>query len=57
MKKSKLILEKRVPMFKKQISSKIFGCKVFEPKSCCFCHEVEKFVNRLAATNHNPEFC
>ena len=54
--KNKLISEKHVLIHKQDIS-KTFECTAFEPKLCCFCEQVDKFVDKLTKTNHNPLIC
>ena len=54
--KNKLISKKHVLIHKQDIS-KTFGCKVFEPKLCCLCEQVDKFVDKLTKTEHNSLIC
>ena len=53
---SKLLLKEKSNYYKHKIS-KAFGCTIFEPGLCCFCREVEIFVNQLVKKEHDPEFC
>ena len=52
----KLIYKKNIPEYKKKLS-KAIDCKEFEPDECCFCHEIDRFVNELAEKEHNPQVC
>ena len=54
--KSKLISKKYALSHKKDIS-KTFGCVEFEPKLCCLCQEVERFINELSEKEHDLMIC
>ena len=54
--KNRLISKKHALQHKEDIS-KTFGCKVFEPGSCCLCEQVDKFIDKLTKTGHDPNVC
>lgn len=51
-----LIIKKYKEKYKEKLS-KVFGCLEFEPELCCFCHEVDLFVNKLSKQKHYLKFC
>lgn len=52
----KLVTQKFSGELKKRLSE-VFGCSKFEPDSCCYCEQVNRFVNELVNLEHNKKIC
>lgn len=50
---SKLIHKDNILRDKKLVSQTL-GCRIFEPSECCFCQEVDTFVETLSKKEHDP---